>query len=93
MDEKNLKVAFNDVDFCLKVGQAGYRNLWTPFAELNHYESMSRGYEDTQEKMERFRNEIEFMQSKWGRYLAFDRYYNPNLTKERGDFSLGFGEI
>ncbi|MFB8831498.1 glycosyltransferase family 2 protein [Azotobacter sp. CWF10] len=61
LDEENLKVAFNDVDFCLKVRALGYRNLWTPYAELYHYESISRGAEDSPEKVERFRGEIEFM--------------------------------
>lgn len=89
LDETNLKIAFNDVDFCLKVRQAGYRNLWTPFAELYHHESISRGHEDTPEKKERFRKEVEFMQAKWGELLTADPYYNPNLTKDREDFSIG----
>lgn len=89
LDEENLKVAFNDVDFCLKVREAGYRNLWTPYAELYHHESISRGHEDTPEKKMRARKEIEFMQSKWSTFLHFDPYYNPNLTKAREDFSLG----
>jgi len=88
MDEENLKVAFNDVDFCLKVREAGYRNLWTPYAELYHHESKSRGYEDTPEKIERFRREIEYMKKKWGKKLLKDPYYNPNLTLDREDFSI-----
>lgn len=88
LDEDNLKVAFNDVDFCLKVRSAGYRNLWTPYAELYHYESISRGAEDTPEKIERFRGELEFMKNKWGAALELDPYYSPNLTKDREDFSL-----
>lgn len=89
LDEENLKIAFNDVDFCLKVREAGYRNLWTPYAELYHHESISRGNEDTPEKQARFRKEVEFMQSKWGDALKLDPYYSPNLTKEREDFSIG----
>jgi glycosyltransferase involved in cell wall biosynthesis/Flp pilus assembly protein TadD len=89
LDEANLKIAFNDVDFCLKVQKAGYRNLWTPYAELYHHESLSRGHEDTPEKQQRFRAEIGFMQAKWGRALARDPYYNPNLTHAREDFSIG----
>lgn len=58
LDEENLKVAFNDVDFCLKVQAAGYRNVWTPYAELYHYESISRGAEDSPEKIKRFQGEI-----------------------------------
>nr|MBU2747606.1 glycosyltransferase family 2 protein [Acidithiobacillus montserratensis] len=88
LDEDNLKVAFNDVDFCLKVREAGYRNLWTPYAELYHHESISRGSEDTPEKQTRFRKEVEFMQSKWGDALKLDPYYSPNLTKDREDFSI-----
>ena len=88
LDEKNLKVAFNDVDFCLKVRAAGYRNLWTPYAELYHYESISRGAEDTPEKIKRFGREVNFMQQKWGAALESDPYYNPNLTRDREDFSI-----
>lgn len=88
LDEENLKVAFNDVDFCLRVQAAGYRNLWTPYAELYHYESISRGAEDSPEKIRRFQSEIEFMKSRWSVILDRDPYYNPNLTKDREDFSL-----
>ncbi|TKD44260.1 glycosyltransferase family 2 protein [Azotobacter chroococcum] len=88
LDEENLKVAFNDVDFCLKVRALGYRNLWTPYAELYHYESISRGAEDSPEKVERFRGELEFMKNKWGKALELDPYYNPNLSKDREDFSI-----
>ena len=89
LDEVNLKVAFNDVDFCLKVREAGYRNLWTPYAELYHHESISRGTEDSPEKQARFRREVEFMQSKWGDTLKLDPFYSPNLTQVREDFSIG----
>jgi GT2 family glycosyltransferase len=88
LDEENLKVAFNDVDFCLKVREAGYRNLWTPFAELYHHESKSRGHEDTSEKQARFEKEVLWMKKKWGDTLMNDPYYNPNLTLEHEDFSL-----
>lgn len=80
LDEENLKVAFNDVDFCLKVKKAGYRNIWTPFALLFHHESKTRGYEDSPEKKARFSKEVEFMQSKWGSYLHTDTAYSPNLS-------------
>lgn len=89
LDEVNLKVAFNDVDFCLKVREAGYRNLWTPYAELYHHESLSRGKEDTPEKQARFQREIDFMRQKWGNILKSDPFYNQNLTADREDFSLG----
>jgi GT2 family glycosyltransferase len=80
MDEINLPVAFNDVDFCLKVQQHGYRNLWTPFAELYHHESASRGRDDTPEKRARFHGEINFLQGKWGDLLRNDPAWNPNLA-------------
>ncbi|BEA29667.1 hypothetical protein VEE09_07400 [Escherichia coli] len=88
LDEENLHVAFNDVDFCLKVREAGYRNLWTPYAELYHYESISRGAEDSPEKIARFAREVNFMKSKWGKHLELDPFYSPNLTKSREDFSI-----
>jgi glycosyltransferase involved in cell wall biosynthesis len=88
LDEINLKVAFNDVDFNLKVREAGYRNIWTPYAELYHHESVSRGAEDTPEKKKRFNDEVKFMQQKWGGILDMDPYYSPNLTKHREDFSM-----
>ena len=88
LDEKHLAVAFNDVDFCLKVRAAGYLNLWTPFAELYHHESASRGVEDTPEKHERFRGEVETMMQRWEKELKHDPAYNPNLTLELTDFTL-----
>ena len=90
LDEINLKIAFNDVDFCLKVKKAGYKNVWTPFSQLYHYESLSRGYEDNAEKIERFNKEVEFMKKKWGKVLFNDEYYNPNLTLDYEDFSLAW---
>ena len=88
LDETELAVAFNDIDFCLKVRAAGYHNLWTPFAELYHHESASRGADDTEAKQERFRRETETMLARWGPELAADPAYNPNLTLELTDFSL-----
>ena len=88
LDETGLRVAFNDVDLCLKVMQAGYRNLWTPFAELYHHESISRGSDETPEKRERFQQECAVMQARWSDVLARDPYYNPNLTLRREDYSL-----
>ena len=90
MDEKHLTVAFNDIDFCLKVREKGYRNLWTPYAELYHHESVSRGKEDNKEKKERFRNEVLFMQDKWGSILKEDFYYNYNLTNKHENFTLKY---
>jgi GT2 family glycosyltransferase len=85
-----IAVAFNDVDFCLKVRALGLRNLYTPFAELYHHESASRGYEDSPEKCARFSNETKRLQEKWGELLSNDPAYNPNLTLDHEDFSLAF---
>ena len=87
-EENHLAIAFNDIDLCLKVREAGYRNLWTPYAELYHHESLSRGHEDTPEKIQRFQSEIHHMKEKWGDKLLWDPYYNENLTRDREDFSL-----
>jgi glycosyltransferase involved in cell wall biosynthesis/SAM-dependent methyltransferase len=89
-DEKNLAVAFNDVDICIRIYQAGYNNLWTPYAEFNHHESASRGAEDTPEKQRRFTLEAEYMLNKWGPLLERDPAYNPNLTRCGEDFSLNW---
>ena len=90
LDEVNLKVAFNDVDFCLRLQEAGYRNVWTPYAELYHHESASRGFEDTPEKQARFNNEVNYMKQRWGEKLLNDPAYNPNLTLEHEDFSYAW---
>lgn len=89
LNEKDLTIAFNDVDFCLKVKKAGYRNLWTPYAELYHYESISRGAEDNPEKIARFNKEMDYMISTWSIDKKQDDFYNPNLTLIREDFSVG----
>jgi GT2 family glycosyltransferase len=88
LDSERLKVAFNDVDFCLKVRCAGYRNVWTPFAELYHHESKSRGLEDTPEKLARFRGEVHTMIERWSLALEHDPYYSEHLTRGHEDFSL-----
>ena len=78
--DESLQVAFNDIDFCLRLGAAGYRNVWTPFAELYHHESASRGSEDTEEKKRRFAQEVDSMLQRWGARLQFDPAYNVNLS-------------
>lgn len=88
LDEQNLAVAFNDVDFCLRVREAGYRNLWTPHAQAYHHESVSRGADDTPEKRQRHNKEATYMQQRWGQALLNDPAYNPNLTLIHEDFSL-----
>ena len=80
LDEHNLAVAFNDVDFCLRLREQGYRNVWTPFAELYHYESISRGDDLSGEKLARFQKEAAFMRKRWGSALDEDPYWNPHLS-------------
>ena len=88
MDE-DFAVALNDVDFCLKLRQMGLLNVWTPFAELFHYESVSRGLDDAGEKAERYNRESERFREKWKDALAAgDPYYNPNFSLDKSDFSL-----
>lgn len=88
LNENDLAVAFNDVDFCLRVREAGYRNLWTPYAELYHHESVSRGQENTPEKLARFELEKNYMKVTWGKKLQIDPAYNPNLNHDVEDFSI-----
>ena len=89
LDELNLKVAFNDIDFCLRVKREGYRNVWTPYAELYHYESISRGAEDNPEKVARFNSEVNYMKATWGSgdNISPCIHYSPYLTLNREDFS------
>ncbi|MEW7991956.1 MAG: glycosyltransferase [Candidatus Thiodiazotropha sp.] len=89
-DSDNLAVAFNDVDLCIRIYQKGYYNLWTPYAEMNHHESASRGAEDTPDKQRRFTLEAEYMLEKYGPLLERDPAYNPNLTRCGEDFSLNW---
>lgn len=85
----DLAVAFNDIDFCLRVRERGYLVVYNPYAELYHFESKSRGLEDTPEKVSRFNSEIETFEKKWGDFLEKgDPYYSPNLTLDSQDFSL-----
>lgn len=87
--DEGFAVAFNDVDLCMKIRKAGYLIVFTPFAEFYHYESKSRGIEDSPEKVARFNGEINRFLKKWGNELeAGDPYYNPNLTLDREDFSF-----
>lgn len=88
--DESLHVAFNDIDFCLRVQQRGYRNLWTPFAELYHHESATRGYEDSPEKQARFASEVEAMRKRWPAELAADPTYSCNLTLVGTPFELAF---
>ena len=87
--DTNLKVAFNDVDFCMRVGEKGYRIVYQPSAVLYHDESRTRGAEDTEEKIERFQREIAYFQKRWKVFLRKgDPAYNPNLALDCHDFAL-----
>ncbi len=86
--EEELAIAFNDVDFCLKIASRGYRNIYLPHVMLYHYESKSRGYENTPAKQARFAQEINYMRQKWHQICDRDPCYNPNLTRSNEDYSL-----
>ena len=90
LDTTHLAVAFNDVDLCLKIVEAGYRIIWTPFAELYHHESVSRGDDMAPDKIDRFRYEVQTMQARWAKRLKRDPYYSPNLgiTREVIEFAF-----
>ena len=86
---EEFKVAFNDIDFCLKVRKADYLVVYNPYAQFYHYESKSRGLEDSADKVARFQQEIALFEERWGDILEKgDPYYNPNLTLDKADFSL-----
>ena len=86
--DERFAVAYNDVDLCLKIAEAGYRNVWTPCAEAYHYESVSRGYESTPEKQERFQREVRLFREKWGEEIDLgDPYYNKNFSLDSSDFT------
>lgn len=87
--DETFRISLNDVDFCLKLRKQGYLNVFTPFAELFHYESVSRGLDDNGEKAERYNKESELFREKWKAELeAGDPYYNPNFSLDRSDFSV-----
>lgn len=87
--DEGFAISLNDVDFCLKLRREGYLNVFTPFAELYHFESRSRGLDDHGEKAERYNRESEQFREKWKEVLeAGDPYYNPNFSLDRSDFAL-----
>jgi O-antigen biosynthesis protein len=88
--DERLRVAFNDVDFCVRLLKAGYWNVFTPYAELRHHESASRGSDFSAENHDRFMAENREMENRWGPLLKNDPFYNPNLTLTAEDFSLAF---
>ena len=87
-DELHLPVAFDDVDFCLRLNERGYRTVWTPFAEFIHHESASRGDDLRPERRNAFAREVALMEKRWGHLLYRDPAYNRNLTLRKDDFSL-----
>ncbi|NDV91679.1 glycosyltransferase [Alteromonas sp. 345S023] len=92
LDEVNLTVAFNDVDFCLRVRELGVRNLYCAEAELYHHESVSRGLDISPEKAARFNKELRYLKNSWQSIIDADPAYNPNLTRKRENFSLKIKE-
>ena len=87
--EEDFAISLNDVDFCLKLRGKGYLNVFTPFAELYHFESVSRGLDDQGQKAQRYNRESEHFRQKWKEVLdAGDPYYNPNFSLDRSDFAL-----
>ena len=87
--EEGFAISLNDVDFCLKLREMGLLNVFTPFAELYHYESISRGLDNEGEKAKRYEQESEKFRNKWKSVLeAGDPYYNPNFSLDRSDFAL-----
>ena len=85
--DEDFKVALNDVDFCLKLRKKGYLNIFTPYALAYHYESKSRGFEDTEEKQIRYQKEVQIFRQRWKEELEKgDPYYNRNFSLDRADF-------
>ena len=78
--DENLAVAFNDVDLCIRIREAGYRIIWTPHAELYHHESKSRGSDAVPSQESRFRRETNYVRGRWAKQLAADPFFNPNLS-------------
>ncbi len=89
-DEVNLAISFNDIDFCLRLRARGLQIIWTPYANLVHHESASRGHDATRAQQAQFIREAAWMQERWGRELWRDPFYNPNLTLNPPGYSLAF---
>ena len=86
--DEALTVAYNDVDFCLKLLDSGYRNLYLPHVVLYHHESKSRGYEDSPEKKARLKQESQIMENRWQKYIDNDPFYSPHLTRVCQNYSI-----
>lgn len=91
--DEEFAVAFNDVDFCIRVREAGYRNVWTPHAELYHHESATRGSDMAPEKFQRFQREVRLMESRWGELLLHDPAYNPNLSLDTSKRPFALADV
>jgi len=89
-DEENLGVTFNDIDFCLRLTERGYRIVWTPYANLIHHESASRGHQRTREEQVEFERAVDYMHTTWGAQLLHDPCYNPNLSLNPPGFEIAF---
>ncbi|SEF19842.1 Glycosyltransferase, GT2 family [Variovorax sp. NFACC28] len=90
LDEVNLKESFNDIDFCLRLREAGLRNVWTPYAELFHHESATRAKDVSPQKQAQFQEEAAYMHKRWGDLIQNDPAYSPNLMLAREDFSYAW---
>jgi GT2 family glycosyltransferase len=97
-DEKNLGVAYNDVDYCLRLRERGFLITYTPYAKLYHYESLSRGFDNEDDikkkdpkKYQRIISERKYMLEKWKKVIKNDPYYNPNLTRLQNNFGIKIG--
>ena len=90
LDQDNLAVAYNDIDFCLRLRELGYRNIWTPYAQLYHYESYSRGPDSASQNVDRYRAEADYMRRRWGSVLARDPHYSPNFARGLYSFELAW---
>ncbi len=90
LNEKILPVAFNDVDYCLRLQDAGYRVIYAAHAELYHHESASRGIASTSRERRRVRRELKYMQTRWAKRMQHDPYYNPNLSYDQPNFTLNW---
>lgn len=89
LNEKHLPVGFNDVDYCLKVREAGYKVVWTPHAELYHHESASRKEDKSPERIRVAKSEVAYMRRRWPKEMRYDPFYNANFSYFRSDFVLG----
>ncbi len=90
LDEENLAVAFNDIDFCLKLREKGYQNIWTPYAQLYHYESYTRGSDADEDKIARYTVEADYMRKRWASELKSDPYYNPAYRRDQNCFEIAW---